>query len=58
VLNTTADDTTDSEQQLEDVPEPVFPTRTVIRVHLELRQVKAAERMAYAKSVSPEIVLR
>ena len=53
-----AHDLTDFEQELEEVPEPVFASKTAIRVPLEPRHVKAVERMAQAKGVSREELVR
>ena len=46
-----AHDSTDFEQELEEVVEPVFVSGTAIKVPLESRQVEAVERMAEAKGV-------
>ncbi len=51
-------DLTDFEQELEAVPEPVFVSGTAIKVPLESRQIKAVERMAEAKGVSREELIR
>lgn len=53
-----ADDLTDFEEELEDVSEPVFESGTAIKVPLESRQVEAVERMAHAKGVSREELIR
>jgi hypothetical protein len=47
-------DLTDFEDELEEVPEPVFVRQSAIKVHLESREAKAVQRMAQAKGVSRE----
>jgi hypothetical protein len=53
-------DLTDFEDQLEEVAEPVFVRGrgATIEVPLEPRQVKTVERMAQAKGVSPQQLVR
>jgi hypothetical protein len=51
-------DLTDFEGELEEVAEPVFVRGTAIKVCLEPREVEAVERMAQAKGVSPEQLVR
>ena len=51
-------DLTDFEHELEDVAEPFFVCDTAIKVPLESRQVEAVERMAQAKGVSREELIR
>ena len=53
-----AHDLTDFEQELEEVPEPVFVSGTVINVPLESGQAIEVERMAQAKGVSREELVR
>ena len=53
-----AHDLTDFEEQLEDVPEPVFVRGTTIKVPLESCQVDEIEQMAKAKGVSREELIR
>ena len=53
-----AHDLTDFEEELEEVLEPVFVSGTAIKVPLESRQVEAVERMARAKGVSREELIR
>jgi hypothetical protein len=53
-----AHDLTDFEDELEEVPGPVFLSGAVIRVPLESRQVEELERMAQTKGVSREELLR
>jgi hypothetical protein len=55
-----AHDLTDFADELEEVPEPVFVRKhgTKIEVPLEARQVKAVERMAQAKGISPQQLVR
>ncbi len=47
-------DLADFEDELEEVPEPVFVRGTAIKVRLEPREVAAVERIARTKGVSPE----
>jgi hypothetical protein len=50
---------TDVEHELEEVAEPVFVRRgTAINVHLEERDAKTVERMAQAKGVSSQQLVR
>jgi Ribbon-helix-helix protein, copG family len=49
---------TDFEEELEDGAEPVFDNGTTIKVSLESLQVEAVERMARAKGVSREELVR
>ena len=51
-------DLTDFEDELEEVAEPVFVRGSAIRVHLESREAKALEKMAQAKGVSREALIR
>ena len=51
-------DSTDFEYELEEVAKPVFVRGTAIEVPLESREVEAVERMARAKGVSREELLR
>ena len=51
-------DLTDFEGGLEEVAEPVFVRRPAIQVPLESREVEAVERMAQAKGVSREDLVR
>jgi len=51
-------DSTDFEDELEEVTEPVFVRGTAIEVPLESREVEAVEQMARAKGVSREELLR
>lgn len=51
-------DLTDFEDELEEVVEPVFVRRATINVPLESRTVKVIERMAKAKGISPEALVR
>jgi CopG antitoxin of type II toxin-antitoxin system len=53
-----AHDLTDFEQELEEVEEPVFGRGSAIKVPLESLQVEAVERMAQAKGVSREELIR
>jgi CopG antitoxin of type II toxin-antitoxin system len=53
-----AHDLTDFEEDLEEVPRPVFVSRAAIKVPLEARQVEDLERMAQAKGVSREELVR
>lgn len=51
-------DLTDFEDELEEVTEPVFARSTAIKVPLEAHEAKAVERMAKAKGVSREELVR
>jgi hypothetical protein len=51
-------DLTDFQDELEEVTEPVFVRRTAIKVPLEPHEAKAVERMAHAKGVSREELVR
>src|SRR6266446_4031572 len=51
-------DLTDYEDELEEVAEPVFVRGAAIKVRLESREAEAVERMAQAKGVSQEELLR
>ena len=53
-----AHDLTDFEDELEEVVERVFVRGAGIKVPLESREVKAVERMARAKGVSREELIR
>jgi hypothetical protein len=49
---------TDFEDELEEVPEPVFVRGAAIKVPLEAREVKAVEQLAQAKGISREELVR
>ena len=51
-------DSTDFEDELEEVAEPVFVRHTAIRVHLEASETEAIEQWAQAKGVSREELIR
>lgn len=51
-------DLTDFEDELEEVSELVFVRRSAIRVPLQLREAKAIEKMAQAKGISREELIR
>jgi hypothetical protein len=51
-------DLTDFEDELEDVTEPVFARDTAIKVPLDADEAEAVERMARAKGVSREELVR
>ena len=51
-------DSTDFEDELEEVTEPVFVRRPAITVHLESREAQAVGRMARKKGVSREELIR
>jgi hypothetical protein len=51
-------DLTDFEDVLEEVAEPVFVRSTAIKVPLEALEAEAVERMAQAKGISPEQLVR
>src|SRR5205807_295332 len=51
-------DLTDFEDELEDVPSPVFVRGRAIKVHLEPREAEAVEQMAQANGISQEELIR
>ncbi len=51
-------DLTDFEDELDEVKEPVFVRRTPIKVLLESPEVEAVQKMAEAKGVSREELIR
>ena len=51
-------DLTDFEHELEEVSEPTFVRSAAIKVPLESREVKAIEKLAHAKGVSREELVR
>lgn len=51
-------DLTDFEEELEEVTEPVFVRRAAIQVLLTAHEAEAVERMARAKGVSREELIR
>ncbi len=51
-------DLTDFEEQLEEVAEPVFVRGSAIKVHLKSREAEEVGKMAQAKGVSPEGLIR
>lgn len=51
-------DLTEFEDELEEVPEAVFVRRTPIKVSLEPREAKAVQKIASAKGVSREELIR
>ncbi len=51
-------DSTNFDDELEEVAEPVFVRRTAIKVPLDAGEVAAVERMAEAKGVSREELVR
>ena len=51
-------DLTDFEDELEEVAEPVFVRGSAIKVHLKSREVKAVQKIAQAKGLSPERLIR
>ena len=51
-------DLTDFEDELEEVAETVFVRGSAIRVHLESPEAEALEKMAQAKGVSREELIR
>ena len=44
-------DLTDFEDELEEVPEPVFERQTVIRIHLQSREAEAVGEFAKSRGV-------
>jgi hypothetical protein len=53
-----AHDLTDFEDQLEEVPESVFVRGGAIKVPLRSREAEAVKKMAQAKGVAPEELIR
>ena len=53
-------DLTDFENQLEEVKEPVFgrELETIMKVHLQLQEAEAVKRIAEAKEVDEETLIR
>lgn len=51
-------DLTDFEDELEEVNEPVFDTATVIPLNLELKEAAAVRRIAEAKGIADEELIR
>lgn len=51
-------DSTDFEDEMEEVAVPVFVRNTAIRVHLESSETEAIEQWAQAKGVSREELIR
>jgi hypothetical protein len=51
-------DVSDFEDQLEEVAEPVFVRSAAIKVRLQSREAQALEKMAHAKGVSGEELVR
>jgi hypothetical protein len=51
-------DLTDFEDELEEVTEPVFVRTTAIKVPLEAHEAEAVQRMAHARGVSREELVR
>ena len=51
-------DLTDFEDELDEVPEPVFVRGSEIKVHLGTRDAEAVQQMAQAKGVSAEELIR
>jgi CopG antitoxin of type II toxin-antitoxin system len=51
-------DVSDFENELEEVAEPVFVRRSAIKVPLQESEAKAIEKMAKAKGVSRETLVR
>ncbi|HEV2948791.1 MAG TPA: CopG family antitoxin, partial [Gemmataceae bacterium] len=51
-------DLTDFEDELEDVPGPVFVRGSALKVHLNSRESKTVRKMAEEKGVSPEGLIR
>ena len=51
-------DSTDFEDEFEEVTEPVFVRGAAIKVPLDVREVEGVEQMAQAKGVSREELIR
>src|SRR5437879_2577642 len=51
-------DLTDFEDELEEMTEPVFVRGSAIKVHLKSREAEAVEKIAQAKGVSSDELIR
>ena len=51
-------DLTDYEEELEEVAEPVFQRRTVVRIHLQSEEADAVQKIAKSKGVGYEDLIR
>jgi hypothetical protein len=51
-------DLTDFENELEEVKEPVFVRRAPLKVHLQSSEARVVEKIAQAKGVSQEDLIR
>ena len=51
-------DLTDFEDQLEEVVEPVFERRTVVKVHLKPEEVEAVKEIATSKGIDDASLIR
>jgi predicted DNA binding CopG/RHH family protein len=51
-------DLTDFEDQLEEVTEPVFERTTVVKVHLQPKEIEAVKEIAKTKSIGFEELIR
>jgi len=51
-------DLTNFEDKLEEVTEPVFERRAVVKVHLQLKEIEVVKEIAKSKGVSSEELIR
>lgn len=51
-------DLTDFEEELEEVPEPVFARGATLKVPLDIGEIEAVERIAQAEQLSREELVR
>jgi len=51
-------DLTNFEDELEEVTEPVFERRAVVKVHLQLKEIEVVKEIAKSKGVSSEELIR
>lgn len=51
-------DLTDFEDELEEVTEPVFERRAVVKVHLQPKEIEVVKGIAKSKGVSSEELIR
>ncbi len=51
-------DLTEFEEQLEEVPEPVFERETVVKVHLPCKEAKTLEELAQSRGLHDADLIR
>ena len=51
-------DLTDFEDQLEEITEPVFERRTVVKVHLQPNEIEAVKEIAMSKGIDDASLIR